>query len=300
MCKACSVFVAVVDDALQDERVDEWLINLVEQRICPHLPQSLQEECVEKAPTFVPAIIKWVEAISNTALCTEINVCGPAGLDNVVVEVGQDEDYECTVCKNLTAIVKKEAGRVQPDTLIAKIEQLKEQCEELQDEQMQDRCKQLVDKYGYLLVYFIEREKDGDVEKTCSDLRLCPAPNNLPVVDPIPARLVQKMVAYGASNDADKCQQCKDKAQDALEDLGNPDTQKDVASYLSRPCAWVPVYSAQCYAAFGNYTVEAMNAIASGLTAEEVCTNLAYCGDQEDTTHVLHTKEEVVKPVYVY
>ncbi|CAD7702419.1 unnamed protein product [Ostreobium quekettii] len=299
-CKVCGVFVDMIQDALEDPRVEDWLLDVVEHSMCPRLPESLEEKCVENAPTFVPDVIHWLEGITNTALCSDIDVCGPAALDSVVVQEDQDEDFDCTVCKNLTAIVKKEAGKVQPDTLVDKIEQLKEQCDELGNEGIQDRCKQLIDKYGYMLVYFIEREKDQDIDKACADLGMCPMLFKTPVIDPIPSDLVKKMMGYrAASNATDKCQRCKAVAQDALDDLANPDTQRAVAAFISKPCTWVPAYEAECTSAMTNITINVLNDIATDTTADEACTNLAFCGGHKDSPE-WYIRDESVQPAHVY
>jgi len=280
MCRVCNILVDILEDAFGDERLVNWLIKVVVKHVCPRIPKRFQEECTEYAPAVVTTVVHWIEEIATTALCMEVGVCGPAILDSVALDMSQDDDYDCTVCKNLTSIVEMESGGVHTDTLMGRIDALKEQCRKLKDEGAQERCNQLVNKYGYMLVYFIVREEGNNVGKACSDLGVCPMKFRTPVVDPIPVQLVHRMLGYWrASNAGDECQQCKDVAQSALTDFATADAKDEVVAYVASPCSWIPQHSAQCLPAVGNYSTEVINAIVAATTAEDVCTYLQYCRD---------------------
>eukprot|EP00803_Ostreobium_quekettii_P010036 evm.model.scf_138.8 EVM.evm.TU.scf_138.8 scf_138:122558-128659(+) len=280
MCRVCNILVDIVEDAFGDQRLVNWLIKVVENHVCPHLPKRFQEECTEYAPMYVPTVVRWIEEIASTALCMEVGVCESAILDNVAADMGRIDDYDCIVCKNLTSIVDMESGGVQADTLIGRIDQLKEQCKTIDEEDAPDRCKELVNKYGYMLVYFIAREEGSNVGKTCSDLGICPKVSRTPVIDPIPESIVRRMLGYWrASNAEDECQQCKDVAQSALTDFATADAKDEVVAYVASPCSWIAQHATQCLHAIGNYSTEVIDAIVAATTAEDVCTYLQHCGD---------------------
>jgi len=282
LCEVCGVFWEVLDDVLGDQEVDDWLIKYVQENMCPKLPtEEAQEECVEKAPTFVPAVIHWVEGLANSTMCTDAGVCGDRVPLTAPVEMDQQEDEECLICKNLTALLKAEAQKVHTETLVQKIEDLKNVCGRLGGDEAQ-QCKQIVDKYGYLLVYFIEKEKAADIEKTCSDLGICPRPSSTPVIDPLPAELVRQIAVYAitTSNDEDECDYCKDLMTTVRDSLRDPKTQETDIEYLSRACAWIPIYSEDCREAVRNYTTQALNTIANQLEPDRVCTFLKACGEE--------------------
>lgn len=303
LCKVCGVFWEVVEDVLGDQKVDEWLIEYVEEKLCPMLPtQEAQEECVEKAPTFVPTIIHWAEGLANGAMCTDAGVCGDDVLYTTTVGVDLQEDDNCQICKKLAAFVKDEVDKLQPDTVVQRINELKEECDRLDGEEA-EKCKAIVDKYGYLLLAFIEKEKDTDIEKACSDIGVCPRLFSGPVVDPLPVELVSKMAEYAAtaSNDESACDRCKAITTAAHNDIVNQDTQEAVIAYLSRACAWVPVYTEQCNEAVGNYTIQALDTIAMHLNPDEVCNYLGICNEQSlargETAAIEGNK--FVEPIYV-
>lgn len=282
LCEVCGVFWEVVDDVLGDQEVDDWLIKYVQENMCPKLPtEEAQEECVEKAPTFVPAVIHWVEGVANSTMCTDAGVCGDKVQFTAPVEMDQQEDEACLTCKNLTALLKAEAQKVHPETLVQRIEDLKNVCDRLGGDEAQ-QCKQIVDKYGYLMVYFIEKEKATDIEKACSDLGICPRPSSTPVIDPLPAELVRQIAVYASttSNDESECDDCKDLVTHARDSLREPEIQESVIEYLSRACSWIPMYSDDCKEAVQNYTIQALNTLASRLEPDAVCTVLQACDEE--------------------
>lgn len=192
-----------------------------------------------------------------------------------------DEDPTCKVCKNLAILAKEAAQKVRPDTLVGRIEELRQMCSRLDNEEAVEQCMQIVDKYGYLLVYFIEKEQHIDVERACSDIGLCDKLSPEPVIDPFPAALVGRMASYGmtSSNDQDDCSNCKAIAGAAHRGVDDPDTMKDVIQYLSRPCRWIPVFGKRCREAVGNFIAKAVHAASGSITPEDACNLLQYCNE---------------------
>ncbi|GMH44350.1 hypothetical protein BSKO_12284 [Bryopsis sp. KO-2023] len=286
-CKTCNVFVTVFDKVLMMQQVIDFLDKYFEDHVCHSMPPALVEECMKDVPKVIPAIIRFLESLASSSLCSTLGVCEKSDLRTIAFHEKQmrmnqasNDDMElCDVCHKFTGALEEKVDVLDPSDVMKWKDQLEQTCLQV-PEDMREKCKSLVDRYSYLMMYYLVKEKDeGDISKACADLGVCSSagPTDVP---PFQLALVKKMAGVWIGvNEQDNCKKCMEVAKRAEGAVAEPDFEDEFGAYITRVCKYVPPIKEKCTESLKSFSNKFLDSLLKIIAPEAVCTRFGFCGE---------------------
>ena len=110
LCGSCRWLVKSVKCELSDVDTQSEIIGMILKDVCPKLPADAQEACGQLAPSLIPLGIMYLQSLSANELCADVTLCGAAPPVSRAARlgVGQQNDFNCPICKMLLITIKQE------------------------------------------------------------------------------------------------------------------------------------------------------------------------------------------------
>lgn len=272
--------VRLLDDALCDQGVTEFVVKFVLDKVCRNMKDAGQ--CENLAVTLVPVGLEYLRAsIVPAQLCGSAGVCGKslAGFEQYTKAHYKPKTgvMECEFCKFL--VLKVKLALENP----ANEEQVKEEalkvCKTLTPE-LQDSCIAFVDQYEAAFFAFLDTMQPGEV---CAMAGACMP--QLVKNHPLPAlsahlatslaNVMNAPRAAGVVNDL--CDTCKIVVLEAHQMVTNPKTQQQIEAFLEGLCSSFGTAKDECTALLEEYLPMLLDIAAEYLDPVQLCTQLGYC-----------------------
>lgn len=286
-CKTCNVLVSLVDNIMNNQEVQHFLDEYLEQHVCPLLPVSAQAECVKDIPKFLPMLISFLESLAGAQVCSGMGVCDPHDLQDLflreqaTLNAMDVNSQTCEMCHQFAQQLEDQIISVDPETFSQYKTQFEQACTQLPESDLQAKCKEFVDQYSYLLMYYVMKEKsEGRILRMCEDLHVCSASMFHARVPALHLRLVAKMGEFWLGvNEADSCERCKEIAKRATGGIISPDFKAEVNAYLENLCSYAPPIKESCTESLTAMADKFLDFMAANLQPEAFCAEAGFCGD---------------------
>lgn len=308
-CKTCNVFVTVFDKILENREVEDFLIEYFQDHVCPALPEIMVDECLKDTPKFLPVIIHFIESLATARLCGGMGVCASSDspsmdfLDQHTTSYYIDlqrrqnalrnqDQSACEMCRKVTKSVDEKLEDTQPDDIMDVKKEIMQSCTELPGK-MQTECKNLVERWSYLLVYYLLKEKeDGRIAKACEDLNICPS-TELVDVPALPLSLVKKIgLLSSQSNSQDSCGKCMEIATKTEGSVSSKDFEDEIGEYITSVCSYVPPIKERCAETLKSFSDSFFDGLAHIVDPKTACMKLGFCGDGDIPAEIQYYLDE--------
>lgn len=108
LCGSCKWLVKSFKCELSDVDTQNEIISLILKDVCTKLPTDAQEACGQLAPSLIPLGIMYIQSLSSNELCADATLCGVSPKQSSKLAAGQQNDFNCPICKMLLITIKQE------------------------------------------------------------------------------------------------------------------------------------------------------------------------------------------------
>lgn len=251
-CAYCTTIVQYVYDALQDEKTEEEIKQVLDE-VCNLFHGDRRQQCINMVNTYFEIIVALVlQDFTPQQICQTIGMC-PSSLGG---------DIECTFCQYALHFIQNEL--VENDTE-ARVEAVLDRlCSKLPND-LAKECIAFVEEYGPAVMVLLAQEIDPSI--VCVAIKVCPK-------DGLKKQSDLKLKLSG-------CATCK-AAVGYVEQIILKDTKNDqeVTKQLSNACDHVPeALQSQCKPMIRTYGPALLQAIAQFGSGEKACKKLDICSE---------------------
>ncbi|KAJ9532790.1 hypothetical protein QJQ45_010900 [Haematococcus lacustris] len=306
-CSTCTWAVRMLDDALCDTGITDWLINEFDTRICPSLGPGSAEQCQAAAEALLPgervagstrvAIEYLRQSTSPAQLCAASGVCATHPLQASRAQAkarvwlqraAQRDGPGCSMCEYVVTKVKEEVD--DPATLEQLLAKALQACTVLPPE-LAATCTDLVTNYGSLLMGLVEQL---DPVSSCAAVGLCTtrmlAASGATTLPPLPPALISHLgsvrgalqagraaaAALGPLAAGNMCDMCRLTVLEVHTLVSNPAIQAEVVNYTKALCTSLGANMADtCRDYVDLYSPMVFNMVEQYLAPDPLCQAMA-------------------------
>ncbi|KAL6754429.1 hypothetical protein V8C86DRAFT_2703702 [Haematococcus lacustris] len=309
-CSTCTWAVRMLDDALCDTGITDWLINEFDTTICPSLGPGSAEQCQAAAEALLPVAIEYLrQSTSPAQLCAASGVCATHSLQASRAQAkarawlqraAQRDSPGCSMCEYVVTKVKEEVD--DPATLEQLLAKALQACTVLPPE-LAATCTDLVTNYGSLLMGLVEQL---DPVSSCAAVGLCTtrmlAASGATTLPPLPPALISHLgrvrgalqagraasAALGPLAAGNMCDMCRLTVLEVHTLVSNPAIQAEVVNYTKALCTSLGASMVDtCRDYVDLYSPMVFNMVEQYLAPDPLCQAMGVCAPTPSTTSSL-------------
>ncbi|KAK9878890.1 hypothetical protein WA026_003719 [Henosepilachna vigintioctopunctata] len=169
-CVLCKFLMQEIETVLQNNEVS--IVDAV-LNICDVVPNPIHDDCVKFIDQYGLTVIRLIEEVTNpTDVCPILQLCG-SHLNNMKVEI-----FDCPICEAAVWAMEKILANPKVDHEIKHV--LEKTCRALPAHD-QDKCREIIEKYGTEIFELIERMTSKQL--ICHKIGICGVGSHLKMQD---------------------------------------------------------------------------------------------------------------------
>lgn len=248
-----------------------------------HQMGKFSNQCVEISDQYFDVIYKYLDqGLDANKACVIIGICPRANEHEILENLKQKVEKKhkgsselglfkngtlCTTCEYFVHFLQDALRKQSTDDEI--INGMKKTCEELPSKSMQDECKALVDLYGDAILSLLDMQLDPRF--ICPKIKLCPY-----------AELGLVFLQKNALDDKPTCPFCLLAIQEIRDVMASNKSKQNVENILGKLCSHLSDnLKDQCTDFVAKYSDQIVEMILADFTAEEACTFIKLCTDNQ-------------------
>lgn len=279
-CDVCQNFAKDLQNALRDSTLQNDILSLLENEVCPMLPGKIATQCKTYVSQYGYVVFQVLIAeLDPVNICQTLGFCNatevgkkltvvPLGEALATVHLGirrpQNQAQSSPQCALCELVIKKLEDMISTNATEAEIVAALEEVCTLLPSTLRTDCDHFIQKYGEEIVHFFMTMAP---ESICTALGLCAFEQ--------PVHVERSVPVTGPS----ECEICKLVAGYVQDFLKDPNTETTLAEFLNGVCALLPSsfrevcgdFTRTCAADFINLLYESDD-------PEKVCSKLKVCG----------------------
>lgn len=166
-CALCLNIASYVHQTIANNRTQEQIVDAL-QRVCKHVPPSVQPQCEIIVPMAFKQLVQWfLENKKPSVICQQLKFC-PERSPYFDMEISSE--LVCNGCKTLVDISR---NFINKDSTVEEIKRALNRACGFFPPNLQGMCNLVVEQYGEEIVRKLS-EKVLDSDKVCSAVRACP------------------------------------------------------------------------------------------------------------------------------
>ncbi|OHT11317.1 hypothetical protein TRFO_19302 [Tritrichomonas foetus] len=291
-CDICKQAVKYIADALADKKVEEEIIEAIDE-LCKQYPSPYDTECLTKVAIYVPLIISWIEqGIELIDICTMTHLCStvagqPRPAMRPAITKYSPNGLSCDMCTKAVEYIGKLLETQIVESEIARL--VKQYCTTFETP-YSSLCNAIVESSIPLIISWIEA---GLVASDiCTKIGFCASNESLPINHKYTDAAVRRVVtaAFPKNDNGIGCLLCNRIVEYLDSVLDDPRFSGSVERLLDQFCDKLPAaYAAGCHVLVDNFIPILSQWIEQGIDSLHICEKIGLC-DSETVKRIEHKK----------
>ncbi|XP_049272596.1 uncharacterized protein LOC119398702 isoform X9 [Rhipicephalus sanguineus] len=253
-CTYCTTIVQYVYDALQDEKTEEEIKEVLDE-VCNLFHGDRRQQCVNMVNTYFEIIVALVlQDFTPQQICETIGMC----------QSSTGRDIECTFCQYALHFIQNELVENNTEARVEAV--LDKLCSKLPND-LAKECMAFVEEYGPAVMVLLAQEIDPSI--VCVAIKVCPK-DGLQKQSDMKLKLSECATCKAATSYVEKI----------LKDTKN---DQEAAKQLANACDHAPkALQSQCKALIKTYGPALLQTIAQVGSGEKACKKLDICSNDAE------------------